>query len=160
LVRITSWEGRKEFIFSPLCNGEHNTRTRTSAMNGIQGRFHSCSSNSRYFGMRPAVRAALVRNNDFAPLPPAVEGLGREGGRWLGSAGNMLGINLSYRNPPDWCRQSMAYWPPCRSNSSCVPSSTMHPSFSTSNRSRQAIVDSRCAIAITVLPSISPINWS
>jgi hypothetical protein len=42
------------------------------------------------------------------------------------------------------------------SRSACVPSSTTRPSSSTTIRSIRAMVESRCAMAITVLPSITP----
>ena len=42
-----------------------------------------------------------------------------------------------------------------RSSSACVPCSTMRPWSSTTSRSMRAMVESRCAMAITVLPAIS-----
>jgi ATP-dependent exoDNAse (exonuclease V) beta subunit len=42
-----------------------------------------------------------------------------------------------------------------RQQFSCVPSSTMRPASITTSRSIAAMVDSRCAMAITVLPCIS-----
>ena len=47
-----------------------------------------------------------------------------------------------------------------RSSSSCEPCSTMRPASSTIRRSMRAMVDRRCAIAITVLPSIRPSSCS
>ena len=46
------------------------------------------------------------------------------------------------------------------SRSSCVPSSTMRPRSSTTSRSMLRSVDSRCAIAMTVRPSISSASCS
>ena len=64
-------------------------------------------------------------------------------------------VGSSPRKPPLWCAHSRAYRPPCASSVRWSPSSTMRPRSSTISRSIAAIVDSRCAIATTVLPSIS-----
>ena len=60
--------------------------------------------------------------------------------------------------PPDWRRHIRAYGPSRASSAACVPVSTMRPRSSTTSRSMRAMVDSRCAMAITVRPSISAVE--
>src|SRR5207245_1931960 len=52
-------------------------------------------------------------------------------------------------------RQSSAYKPPLRRSSECEPSATITPRCSTMRRSISMTVLSRCAIAITLLPTMA-----
>src|SRR5690606_41232489 len=56
------------------------------------------------------------------------------------------------RKPPDWCAHKCAYTPFSAINSLCVPCSIISPLSNTIKRSSAAMVDRRCAIAITVFP--------
>src|SRR3989338_712427 len=61
----------------------------------------------------------------------------------------------STKNPPAWMSQSVRYRPSRAINSSCVPSALIRPSSITMMRSIRMMVDRRCAMTMTVFPSMS-----
>jgi CRP-like cAMP-binding protein len=83
---------------------------------------------------------------------------GSETDRMLVVIDGRLGVDHAGKplGPGEIVKSIEFFGPPWASNSAWVPASTICPASSTTIRSIRAMVDSRCAMAITVLPSITP----